>query len=272
MTWFTAQELLELGRASKTCIACVSVYNLETIQAVLKAAEQENAPIMLSIGNEAIAYAGLEALGSAAIRSARAASVPATVHLNHARSLDLIIRALDLGFGSVMFDGSGLPLAENIRLTRRAVQLAREAGAAVEGELGPLCGPVIGADDADMADLAARFARKTQVDILAFSIPPGGMDDLSILRLLADTLPVPLAIHGAEKLGPDGAAKVHSLGALKVNFHTGVKRAMLQGLRSSVCGEAAPMAALTNAYESVTLFVRGKLNNKTVENPLQETS
>jgi len=261
MTWVPARELLQYAH-KKRFLACVSVYNLETIQAVVKAAEQENAPVMLSIGNEAIAHAGLDALGSAAIRAARAASVPATVHLNHSRSLDLIMHALDLGFGSVMFDGSRLPYVENARLTRRAVKLGHAAGVLVEGELGPLSGPIRGAGTMDVEHLAHRFVHDTDVDLLALSIPPGGLKNLNVLKSIAMTLPCPVAIHGADSLGPDGAAQVHALGARKVNFHSGVKRAMLEDIKRTMCEEDATQANPTLAYEALHTFVRGILNGK----------
>jgi fructose/tagatose bisphosphate aldolase len=143
------------------------------------------------------------------------------------------------------------------------VQLARDAGAIVEGELGPLCGPVKGVVNADMVKIAGQFVEETRVDLLALSIPKDVVKDVSPLRELAESLPIPVAIHGAGKLGPDGSAIVHQLGALKINFHTGVKRAMLQGLKQSVCKDVSPLSSLTGAYDAVTLFVRRQLNGNT---------
>lgn len=248
-----------MARRNRCALACISVYNLESIQAVLSAAEQEQAPVMLSIGNEAIAHAGLEALGRAAIQAARQASTPVTVHLNHGRSLDRILQALDLGFGSVMFDGSNLPFEANVQHTRRAAQLAREAGAVIEGELGPLCGPVKGAEGNGVAELAHRFVQEAGVDILALSIPKGGVEDLDVLRSLSLSLPAALAIHGSSRLGPDGASLVSSMGALKVNFHSEIKAGLEHGLQSAVQDDCRPLESFAKARENLVQVVREKL-------------
>ncbi len=251
-------ELLQRARRNHSALACVSVYNLESIQAVVAAAESRQQPVMLSIGNEAIAHAGLEALGNAALHAARQASTPVVVHLNHGRSLDRILQALDLGFGSVMFDGSNLPFCENLQHTRRAVQLAHEAGAAIEGELGPLNGPIGGVQEQDVPELAHAFAQETQVDVLALSIA-SDLDDLDVLRSLSLSLPIPLAIHGASRLGPDGASLVSSMGAHKINFHSEIKRAMQQGGKEALNRGCAALEVLDWQRETVKRTVQQKL-------------
>lgn len=253
-------RLLGPENRPRACIACCSVYNLESIQGVIAAAEAERAPVMLSVGNEAARHAGLAALGRASLHAAREACVPALVHLNHGRSMDLVLKALDHGFRSVMFDGSLLPLEENIQHTRYAVRLAHEAGAAIEGELGPLPGPgdAPGPTGEKILDRALRFVRETRIDVLAVSVPAGGLADPDHVRLLARALPVPLCVHGASGLGPDGAGLLASLGAAKINFHSEIKAAMRQGLLQDA-GDA--LAMTDNAKQALVALVRDKLRD-----------
>jgi fructose-bisphosphate aldolase class II len=113
----------------------------------------------------------LELLGSAAIEAARRARIPVAVHLDHARDMELVHRALEMGFSSVMLDGSSLPLNQNIDLTGQVIQVARAAGATAEGEVG-----IMGhADRGDTGvfsdpDQAVLFAQETGVDFLAVSV------------------------------------------------------------------------------------------------------
>lgn len=258
MPLISALDLLHQTRRNNSALACVSVYNLESIQAVVAAAESRQLPVMLSIGNEAIAHAGLEALASAALHASRMASVPVVAHLNHGRSLDRILQALDLGFGSVMFDGSNLLFDENLQHTRRAVQLAHEAGAVIEGELGPLNGPIHGTENQNVAELAHIFAQETQVDVLALSIATD-LEDLDTLRSLSLSLHIPLAIHGASRLGPDGASLVSSMGAHKINFHSEIKRAMRQGVKYALSNECSMLQMLDAQRKAVKHKVQEKL-------------
>lgn len=250
----STHRLLQLTVRHASALGCCSVYNIETIQAVIQAAELERAPVLLSLDTQAAAHAGLTQLGQAALLAAREARVPVGVHLNHCRSLDALVQALDLGFPSVMFDGSHLPLEENSLHTRRAAQLAHESGAAMEGELGPLPGP--GADGEFFLAEALRFVREAEVDILAVSLPKGGAVDLDLLQQLCAELPLPVCIHGASRLGPEGAALVKDRGAGKVNFHSELKAAFLTGLDSR---GGNPLERGASARHAVRELVREKL-------------
>jgi len=240
-------------------LGCVSVYNLETMQAVSEAAAGLELPVMLSVGNEAAAHAGLETLGRCAMAAARGAPQPATVHLNHGRSIEVVAQALELGFPSVMFDGSHLPFEENLARTREAVELARDAGACIEGELGPLSGAIHGGDGADAQELAGRFVAETGVDILAVSVPAaenGGIADLAPLAGLCRQLPCFVALHGASRLGPQGPALARAAGVSKVNFHSEIKKAMALAIGQ---GGADPLAALQAMRLAVRQTVQGRL-------------
>jgi len=211
---------------------CFGVFNLETLGAVIGAAEDESAPIAVSIDPDVAEPAVLRALAAAALAAAGAAAVPVAVHLNHARNLDLIMRALDLGFTSVMLDGSALPFPENLALTRRATQIASEAGASVEGEL---LAPRSLAD----VEQAAQFARLTGVGYLAVSVDSSGLD-LGLLARLAKNCTARLVLHGASRLTEADLTRALRHGVRKVNVHTELGRTFLDGVRSALgnsCGK-----------------------------------
>lgn len=255
MTLVSTNELLRMARGAGTALACCSVYNLESVQAVLQAAHSEQTPVMLSIGNEASAHAGLESLARLALEAAQQASVSVTVHLNHGRRLELLDSALSLKIPSLMFDGSELELSENIESTTRAARLARAHGACIEGELGPL-DAAYGHRGQDFLDLAKRFAAETGVDVLAVSIPKGLEGGLEPLEKLCRELCCPVAVHNASRLGPDAAALVARAGAAKVNFHSEIKEAMLRGLQK---GADTPLQRLADMRAELQATVCEKL-------------
>ncbi len=261
MSMVSVQKLMRLAKHQQCALGCMSVYNLESIQGVLAAAELESTPVILSIGNEAICHAGLHALGCAAISAARQATVPVAVHLNHGHSLDRILEALDLGLNSVMFDGSNLPFSENLIHTRRAAQLAHEVDAAVEGELGPICGPIFGAEDKDVTQLAEVFATETKVDLLAFSIPKGGLRNLDVIYKLKKRLKTRLVIHGASQLGTNGTAILSSMGIDKINFHSEIKQALWSGFQDIEKNRSTPVEVLSTIRQAVTRVACAKLSS-----------
>lgn len=262
--------LLRLARSARAAVGCFSVYDAETIAAVVEAASLERVPVALSIDNDVAERGGLDALTHAAITAAREAGTPMTVHRNHARSLDCLRHALALGFPSVMFDGSHLPLEMNMQETRKAAALAHKAGAVIEGELGPvtMAGGQQGMPeeqkdangDAPHAGMARYFVAETGVDILAVSIATAGQASLHQLALLCSQVACPVALHNASRLGPDSAALARRHGVLKVNVHSEIKRAMQD--------TAAAQAEHAATRQAVISVVRRTLQSLAPESPV----
>jgi tagatose 1,6-diphosphate aldolase GatY/KbaY len=235
-------DVLRSARDEGWAIAALSVYNLEQARAVCRAAEAEDTPILLQAGSSAFAYAGLEPLASVALACARESGAEVGVHLDHARDVDEIKRCLELGYTSVMFDGSDLPLEENIRLTTEVVREAHARGAWVEAELAGIAGDEDVSGDAVAGALtdpgvAARFVAETQVDALAVAI--GNVHgipstpvvlDLDLLERIADRCDVPLVLHGASGLDDDQVLAAIGLGVAKINVNTELRRALREGL------------------------------------------
>jgi tagatose 1,6-diphosphate aldolase GatY/KbaY len=235
-------EELRDAKAAGRALAAFSVYNLETTQAVVAAAERTGLPVLIGAGSSAFAHAGREPLARTALEAAAAASVPVGVHLDHCRDLDEIDACLELGYSSVMFDGSKLSFAENVEHTRAAAERAHAAGAWVEGELGGVPGDEDTSEAAAAAamtepDEAARFVAETGVDVLAVAVGnvhglAAGVTRIDLDRLteVADACPVPLVLHGASGVDRDVLRAAAAAGVVKFNVNTELRRAFFDAL------------------------------------------
>jgi len=230
-------------------------YNLETVQAIVAAAEAHSSrsnhpghPVLIQAGSSAFKHAGREPLMRLALDAAAHSDAPLGVHLDHSRDLDEITACLRAGYTSVMVDGSHLPFAENIALTREAVRRARDHEAWVEAELGALAGDEdvsmnANTSTAAMTDpsQAAEFVAETGVDALAvavgnvhgFTSAPVCLD-LDRLATIRSSTPVPLVLHGASGLPPQQLLGALSRGVAKVNVNAELRRAYLQAVSAQL--------------------------------------
>ena len=134
----TLTEILELAEAKKNAVGSFNTPNLESIMAVIGAAEELNVPVIIMHAEVHESMMPIDVIGPIMVERAKAAKVPVCVHLDHGESLAYLVKALNLGFTSVMFDGSALPYEENVANTRLAVKFAHAKGASVEAEIGVL--------------------------------------------------------------------------------------------------------------------------------------
>ena len=165
------------------------------------------------------------------LAAAKNAKVPVAVHLDHGTTLECIKEALELGFTSVMFDGSHLPFEENVAKTKEVVALAGQYGAATEAEIGCVGGSEDGSVDIAMRctspSQAKDFYEQTGVDALAIAIgnAHGFYKDapelrFDILEEVAETVSVPLVLHGGTGIEPEDFVKCHQKGIKKINIAT----------------------------------------------------
>ncbi|MBQ4366077.1 MAG: class II fructose-bisphosphate aldolase, partial [Clostridia bacterium] len=168
------KDLLRDAQRGGYAVGSFSVANMEMVRGVIAAAEEAKAPIILQIAEVRLNHSPLALIGPLMVTAAKTAKVPVAVHLDHGLTLPTIELALSLGFTSVMFDGSHLPLEENIAMTKKVAALAKPCGAAVEAEIGCVGGSEDGSKDIAMRCTdpaqAERFARETGVDALAVAI------------------------------------------------------------------------------------------------------
>jgi tagatose 1,6-diphosphate aldolase GatY/KbaY len=242
-------ELLETARRHIYAIGAFNVYNLEGVQAVVRAATACRSPAMLQIHPSALKYGGTS-LVALCLEAARTAPVPMAVHLDHSTSAPAIHQALATGMTSIMADGSHLPYAENLAFTREMTQLAHTQGAGVEAEIGRISGTEDGLSvsekEAKMTDpvQAAEFVRLTKVDALAVTIgnvhgeykSPPRLDFDRLIRIRQNlgegTL---LVLHGASGLPAAMISKSIELGVCKFNVNTEVRQAYMNILGDEVC-------------------------------------
>jgi ketose-bisphosphate aldolase len=239
-------ETLVRARARERAVPAFTVYSLEAIRAIRDAAESTGLPVIVSAGSSSFRAVGAESLAAAALAAADAASVPAGVHLDHATDLDEIARCIDLGYTSVMFDGSALDFDENVRLTRQVVERAHAAGVWVEAELAGVPGDEDASSDAAAGELtdpeqAAEFVERTGVDVLAAAVgtvhglTTVPMDlDVERIRQIAAVTRVPLALHGASGLTTAELQAAVGAGIAKVNFNAELRRAAVDALAAAL--------------------------------------
>lgn len=224
-------ELFAAAEREGRAVGSFSVGNLEMVLGAVRAAEELNTPVILQVAEVRLPYSPLALLGPMMLGAARAAKVPVAVHLDHGLTPETIREALELGFTSVMFDGSKLPLAENIARTREVVGLARRYGADVEAELGRVGGSEDGSEQNGCVctdpQEAERFCRETGVDALAVAIGNAHGNYRAAPQLRFDVLdeiarraPTPLVLHGGTGVTPADFQRCARAGIRKINIAT----------------------------------------------------
>lgn len=262
--------LLQAARAGGYAVGAFNVSNLESMQAIVRAAETERAPVLAMIWSGIAAWTDFEALAAATVILAEKAAGPIAVHLDHGEDLEIVRRALVAGFTSVMYDGARHSFDENIRLTNEAKVLARTHGASLEAELGEI-GSEWDESDGEQAltDPAetARFVEATGVDCLAiaigsrhgrYSAPP--QLDLDRLGAIAARVPVPLSLHGGSYTPDDQVQAAIARGIAKVNIATELEHVFLDAA-TAVPRETARFASdvIGPGYQAVEERIRAKI-------------
>lgn len=225
------RELLEDAEIGNYAVGSFSVANMEMVLGVLKAAEELNAPVILQIAEVRLKQSPLEIIGPLMVAAAENAITPVAVHFDHGKTIEKITEALDIGFTSVMFDGSHLPLEENIEMTKRVILTAEEYDAAVEAEIGCVGGSEDGSEDIAInctkPDDAVRFEKETGVDALAIAIGNAHGNYKStpklrfdILKQVDDMTDTPLVLHGGTGISPEDFVKCSKTGIKKINIAT----------------------------------------------------
>ncbi len=225
------RDLLKDAQKGNYAVGSFSVANMEMVLGVLKAAEELNAPVILQIAEVRLKQSPLELIGPLMVAAAKNAKTPVAVHFDHGKTKEKINQALEIGFTSVMFDGSHLPLEENISQTLDIIKAAREYGAAVEAEIGCVGGSEDGSEDIAInctkPEDAVRFAEEAGVDALAIAIGNAHGNYKSTPKLRFDILEecarlvsAPLVLHGGTGISPEDFVKCSKTGIKKINIAT----------------------------------------------------
>jgi tagatose 1,6-diphosphate aldolase GatY/KbaY len=223
-------------------VGAFNVENMEMVMAVIAAAEELNAPVIMQTTPSTVKYAGLDYYLANVATAAKNAKVPVAMHLDHGSSFSLAMQALRQGYTSIMIDGSHSVFEENIAITKSVVDACKPSNIPVEAELGKVGGKE---DDLDGGDggytdpkEALEFVQKTGVNSLAVAIgtahgvykgePKLDLDRLVEIRKIVD---VPLVLHGASGLSEEAVKESIKRGICKVNFATELRIAYTDGVK-----------------------------------------
>lgn len=249
MPLFTTKAILQTAYSSaeRFCVPAFNVHNMEYTKAVIAAAEKEQSPVILMLGQPILAFAGLDTLANIAMFAARNTRIPAAVMLDHGSKEEIIDRSMELGL-SIMIDGSHYQYDENVEFTRSYTEKAHRLGLSVEAELGALAGSEDGEEEvaARMTDpdMAADFVGKTGIDILAVSIGNvhglyKGRPNIDVSRFIEirKRVSVPIVMHGGSDLPSDIVNRLIDEGMSKFNIGTDLKIAFSSALREILSQE-----------------------------------
>ena len=232
----TLSEILSDANERHYAVGAFNCLSLENVMGAIEAAEELRSPIILQLAEVQFPEAPMELLAPLFLEAARRSSVPVCVHLDHGQSLETCVRAIRLGFTSVMFDGASLPFDENVAASREVTRIAKAAGVDVEAELGR-----VGDSGVDTADVftdvedSKRFVQVTGIDALAVAI--GNLHghyvhtpQLNIRRLIEihEANRLPLVLHGGSGTSEeDFKACIHN-GICKINVATAIQRGIMK--------------------------------------------
>jgi len=239
-------EVLKKARKEHYAVGLFNATDSDMLEGVISAAEELNSPIIIGTAEVLLPYGELSLIAPGMLNAAKNAKVPVVLHYDHGLTKERCIEALNLGFSSIMFDGSLGSEDENIAATKEMVEIAHSFGATVEGEIGHVGNADLG--DGENGDMyttpkeATDFIEKTGVDALAIAIgtahgaykqkPKLDIERLKEIRAVTDT---PLVLHGGSGLSDDDFKNTIREGIAKVNIFTDLcvagENAMRQALK-----------------------------------------
>jgi len=275
MAMVTVNELLLKAEKEGYAVGAFNANNMEIVQAILEAAKRENAPVIMQASQGAIAYAGLNFITEMVRLAAASSTVPVALHLDHGTDFDQVVRCIRSGFTSVMYDGSKLPLEENIAITRKVLDMTRPIGISVEAELGKIGGTEddvhVSEKDAMYTDPeeARYFVEQTGVESLAIAIGTAhgqykGEPKLDFDRLakIKSLVKIPIVLHGSSGVPDQSIRRAIELGVRKINIDTNIREAFVGEMRRVIMDkpdEIDPRKILGPAREAATAIIAEKI-------------
>jgi len=242
MPLVTTKEILLNAQTGGYAVGAFNIENMEMAQAVIAAAEETSAPVIIQTTPSTIKYAGTKLFHAIVSTLAKETRVPVALHLDHGETYELAMSALNAGYTSIMIDGSQRSFESNIALTSEVVAASEKRGIPVEAELGKVGGKEDGLDGGtgnytDPLE-AKEFVQRTKVFSLAVAIgtahgvykeiPKLDIDRLEQIRSSVD---VPLVLHGASGLSEEQIRQCIARGICKVNFATELRKAYSDGIK-----------------------------------------
>ena len=236
MPLVTSEKMLKDAQKGGYAVGAFNAENMEMVKAIIKAAEELKAPVMIQTTPSTVKYGTLDTYAAIVAAEAKKASVPVCLHLDHGNSFELAVQAIKAGYTSVMIDGSHEDFEGNIAVSKKVADVAKAVGIPVEAELGKVGGKEddleAEADTNTDPQQAKEFVERTGVDSLAVAIgtahgfyvgnPVLDKERLSEIRQVVD---IPLVLHGASGLSDEDVSDCVKRGICKVNFATELRAA-----------------------------------------------
>ena len=242
-------EIVGPARAAGRGVGAFNVICIEHAEAIAAGAEAASSPVVMAISQNCVAYHGaLAPLGRACASIARSAAVPVALHLDHATNAELVAEAAGVGFGSVMYDASVLPYAQNVLETARVARWCHERGIWAEAELGEIGGkngvhsPLARTDPAGAADYVAS----TGVDALAVAVGSShamltrdAVLDIELIARIHRAVSVPLVLHGSSGVPDQGIVAAIAAGMTKINIATQLNKVFTAAVRDRLAADTS---------------------------------
>lgn len=244
MAVVTTKEMLLKAQREGYAVGAFNAENMEMVQAVIEAAEELRAPVIIQTTPGTLNYASPELFAGMVAAEAGKAAIPVALHLDHGNSFELAARAIKAGYTSIMIDGSKEKFEDNVAISSEVVKMAHAMGIPVEAELGTVGGKEdnhsVSESEKSYTDPAEaeEFAKVTGVDSLAVGIGNAhgfykGVPELKfdILENTKKRVSVPIVLHGASGIPDEDVKKATGLGICKVNFATELRDAYSKGVK-----------------------------------------
>ena len=241
MPLVTSKEMLLKAQKGGYAVGAFNAENMEMVKAIIQAAEELKAPVMIQTTPSTVKYGTVETYAAIVAAEAAKASVPVCLHLDHGSSFELAMQAMHAGYTSVMIDGSKLDFEDNIKETKRVADVAAALNIPCEAELGKVGGKEddleAEADTNTDPQEAKEFVERTGVDSLAVGIGTAhgvykGEPKLQfeILSQIKEVVDIPLVLHGTSGVPDEAVEECIKRGICKVNYATDLRIAFTNGL------------------------------------------
>ena len=271
MSLVSLKELLKDTKQKKYGVGMFNAINLEMARAIILAAEEEKSPVILGFAEVHMKYTPLEMIAPIIVKAAKEAKVPVAVHFDHGMNFDLVVKAMQLGFSSVMLDCSTMSFEDNVKRTSEIVKIAKAFGVSVEAELGHIGNGEDGEDDGHELhyteiDEAVTFTSITNIDALALSIGTAHGEykstpklDIDRLNAINQQVPIPLVLHGGSGLtNLDFHNCIHN-GIGKINIFTDMSIAAVNRTKKMLVNKISYPDLMLETIQGIKEEVRAKI-------------
>jgi ketose-bisphosphate aldolase len=273
MPLLTMGPMLKRAQAKRYGIAAFNMIDYNSVRAIVDGANALNAPIIVQVSTKTIKHWGFAAIAGWVKQLAGGVDIPVALHLDHCSDLNIIKGCIEAGWTSVMFDGSSLPLAENIARSKEAYALATAAGVGLEAEIGAIGGveddKFVAEDKSILANFDECVAFCKEMPKLAVFAPAIGTAHgfyagepkiaYDLLERITAKIDIPIALHGGTGLSEEQFHRCIGAGCAKVNISTMHKHRFIEGFldhRKNKPKEAEPLPFIAAQYEAMKSDVK----------------